>query len=79
MRLTIGNMPTSLFALLVLSGAALYFMTPAERKRLLENAIALARQAVGYVAQSATSKDPFDEFLRARTGFPIVMPFVAAT
>lgn len=74
-----GNMPTSLFALLVLSGAALYFMTPAERKRLLENAIALARQAVGYVAQSATSKDPFDEFLRARTGFPIVMPFVAAT
>lgn len=71
-------MPTSLFALLVLSGAALYFMTPAERKRLLQSAIALARQGVGHVAQSASSKDPFDEFLRARTGWPIVTPLLAA-
>jgi rhomboid protease GluP len=72
-------MPTSLFALLVLSGAALYFMTPEERKRLLQNAITLAKQGVTMIAQSASSKDPFDEFLRARTGWPIVTPFLAVT
>jgi membrane associated rhomboid family serine protease len=71
-------MPTSLFALLLLSGAALYFMTPEERTRLLRSAVALAKQGAGAVAQSATSSDPFDEFLRARTGWPIVTPLIAA-
>jgi len=71
-------MPTSLFALLVLSGAALYFMTPEERKRLLQSAIAMSKQGIGAMAQSAASSDPFDQFLRARASFPIVTPFLAA-
>ncbi len=72
-------MSTTLFALLVLSGAALYFMTPEERKKLLQRALGLARQGVTLAAQSATSTDPFDEFLRERTGWPVVTPFLAAT
>jgi membrane associated rhomboid family serine protease len=71
-------MPSSVFALLVLSGAALYFMTPDERTRLLRSAIAMLKQALGAVMQSSPTRDPFDEFLHARTAWPVVTPLLLA-
>ncbi len=67
-------MPTTLFAVLVLSGAALYFMTPDERSRLARSAAGAVQRAIR--AQSSASGEPFDEFLRARTRWPIVTPLL---
>jgi membrane associated rhomboid family serine protease len=71
-------MPTAVFALLVLSGAALYFMTPDERAKLVRSAVAAVRDTFREVTHSSSSRDPFDEFLRARTGWPIVTPLLVA-
>jgi membrane associated rhomboid family serine protease len=71
-------MSTMMLAVLVLSGAALYFMTPEERVRLARGAVAAARQAIGALMHGSSSDDPFDEMLRARTGRPIVTPLLVA-
>lgn len=70
-------LPTA-FALLVLSGAALYFMTREERARLARFAVAAMRHAIGAVTRSSTSGEPFDDMLRARTGRPLVIPLLVA-
>src|SRR5688572_24561775 len=67
-------MPTTVFALLVLAGAGLYFMTPEERVRLGRSVIARIRVVVGTVTESSVPGEPFDEFLRARTRWAIVTP-----
>jgi membrane associated rhomboid family serine protease len=71
-------MATTVFALLVLSGAALYFMSAQERARLLGNVVGVLRRVVTAAAHGSTTRQPFDEFLRARTGRPIVTPLLAA-
>lgn len=71
-------MPTPLFALIVLSGAALYFMTPDERKRLLARALAALKIASHAVAHPAEPNDPFAELLRTRTRWVIVTPLLMA-
>lgn len=71
-------MPTSVFALIVLAGAALYFMSADERKKLARSVIAAATQAIGAARRRSDAPDPFDEFLRARTGRPIVTPLIVA-
>jgi membrane associated rhomboid family serine protease len=71
-------MPITVFALLVLSGAALYFMTPDERKRLALSAAAHVKTAVHLATHAPASGDPFDEFLHERTRWPIVTPLVIA-
>ena len=62
-----------LFVLLVLAGAALYFMNPAERLRLLRAVVAAIRQGV-YAATHVPEGDPFHEFLRTRTPWAIATP-----
>ena len=68
----------SLLALLALGGVALYFMTPAERTRLLKSAVGAARQGVHAATHTPKAAAPFDEWLRARTAFPIVTPLALA-
>jgi membrane associated rhomboid family serine protease len=68
---------TTILALLALSGAAFYFMTAEERTRLLQSAVAAVRQALRAVAEITPSDEPFEEFLRARTGRPLVTPLLA--
>ena len=69
-------MSTPLFALLVLSGAALYFMTPEERTRLLHNAVAALRRGAYAAAHPATPADPFATMLRERTRWVAVTPLL---
>ena len=71
-------MPTPLFALLVLAGAALYFMTPAERTRLLHASIAALKNAAHAAAHPARRDDPFFELLRARTRWAVATPLLVA-
>src|SRR5215212_2939665 len=71
-------MPTPLFALLVLAGAALYFMTGEERQRLARRALTTAMSAARGVTHSAAAGDPFDAYLRARTRWAIVTPLLVA-
>ena len=71
-------MPTPLFALIVLSGAALYFMTPEERKRLAQRAVTAIRTGLRVIVHPDDAKDPFTEFLRARTRWAIVTPLFVA-
>src|SRR5689334_7948444 len=71
-------MPTPLFALIVLSGAALYFMTPEERKRLLARVLAALKIAAHAVAHPAEPGDPFVELLRTRTRWVVVTPLLMA-
>lgn len=71
-------MPTPLFALIVLAGAALYFMTAEERSRMARTVLSAVRAAVGAVMQPAASGDPFEEFLRTRTRRAIVTPLLVA-
>lgn len=71
-------MPTTVLALLVLSGAALYFMNPEERVRLTRFAVDGLRHALGAVTQPSSPGDPFDEMLRARTGRLLVTPVLVA-
>src|SRR6266542_4043974 len=67
-------MPTTAFALLVLSGAALYFMNADERARLAQSLVVALRRAIRAATHSSPAGEPFDEFLCARTGWPIVTP-----
>jgi membrane associated rhomboid family serine protease len=69
-------MPTPLFALLVLSGAALYFMTPAERTRLAAKAVAVVKAGVYALTHPASPSDPFSELLRTRTRWVVVTPLL---
>ena len=69
-------MPTTALALLVLSGAALYFMNPQERTRLLQSAVVFLRHALRVVTHRSEAGEPFDEFLRARSGWPVVTPLL---
>lgn len=71
-------MLTSVMAVLILAGVALYLMTPEERTRLGRLAAAAAWDAIGHALKYASSREPFDDFLRARTGQPVVVPAVAA-
>jgi rhomboid protease GluP len=71
-------MPMPLLALLVLGGAALYFMNPEERARLARAVTDRLRQAMHAAAASHSAREPFDEFLRQRTGRVFVTPLIAA-
>jgi membrane associated rhomboid family serine protease len=66
-------MATPLFAVLVLAGAALYFMNPAERLRLMQTIVGAIRRAA-YASTHVPAGDAFDEFLRARTRWAIATP-----
>lgn len=70
-------MPTTVFALLVLSGAALYFMNAEERARLSRSVVAAFGQAMRAATSSYSSREPFEEFLRGRTRWVIVTPVFA--
>src|SRR5262245_60713827 len=65
------------FVLLVLGCAALYFMKPDERVAALRKAVAMIRQGIR-AATEPIPDDPFEEFLRARGGKPLVTPLLAA-
>src|SRR5829696_4299806 len=69
-------MPTPLFALLVLSGAALYFMTPAERTRLAGAALNALRGGIRSITHPSASGEPFQDLLRARTRWAVVTPLL---
>ena len=71
-------MPATALALLVLSGVALYLMTPEERVQLAQSAVAAIRRAIRAAIQSSSSGEPFDDFLRMRTGCPVVTPSLVA-
>jgi membrane associated rhomboid family serine protease len=71
-------MPTPVFALLVLAGAALYFMNAEERARLTRSVIVACRQALRAATSSYSSREPFEEFLRARTRWVVATPIIAA-
>src|SRR5688572_10637232 len=71
-------MPATALALLVLSGVALYLMTPEERVELAQSAVAAIRRAIRAAIQSSSSGEPFDDFLRMRTGYPVVTPSLVA-
>lgn len=68
----------SVLALLALGGVALYFMTPAERAKLARTTMDRARRVLAAGIDSATTKGPFEQWLNARTGWPIVTPLVVA-
>ena len=65
-------------ALLALSGVALYFMTPEERARLMRRTVVVLRRAISAWTNASSSGEPFDELLRARTGWPVVTPLIIA-
>ena len=65
---------TTAFAVLVLAGAALYFMSPAERLRLLGQARTLAQGGLRELTHASPSEVVFNEFLRERARWPIVTP-----
>jgi membrane associated rhomboid family serine protease len=69
---------TTVLAMLVLSGVALYFMTPEGRVRLARRVLAAVRHAIGVATQTSQSVEPFDELLRARTRWPVVTPLLIA-
>ena len=69
-------MPTPLFALIVLSGAALYFMTPEERTRLARSVAGALRTGAHAVMHPAKPGDPFGELLRTRTRWVVVTPLL---
>ncbi len=69
-------MTTTLIALAVLAGAALYFMTPMERMRLRSAALATLQRLA--VIASKRRADPLADVLRARTRWVVVVPGLAA-
>jgi rhomboid protease GluP len=68
----------SILALLALGGVALYFMTPAERLQLARSVIAGGRRVLGAAVESSPASKPFEQWLDARTGWPIVTPLALA-
>ena len=71
-------MPTPLFALLVLSGAALYFMTPDERRRLARAILSALERAAYAITHPSAATDPFSVLLHERTRWVVVTPLLAA-
>jgi rhomboid protease GluP len=71
-------MVTTVLALLMLAGIALYFMTPEERAWLARTADAAIRRALRGVTTGSSSKEPFDEWLRSRTRCAVVTPVLIA-
>jgi membrane associated rhomboid family serine protease len=71
-------MPIPLFALLVLAGAAIYFMTPAERVRLAQAALLSIKRGVSAARHPSASTEPFDVWLHTRTRLVIVTPLLIA-
>ncbi|HET7694409.1 MAG TPA: rhomboid family intramembrane serine protease [Vicinamibacterales bacterium] len=69
-------MPTPLFALFVLAAAAIYFMTPEERTRLLRACIAALKNAAHAATHPAKPDDPFIDLLRTRTRWVVVTPLL---
>jgi rhomboid protease GluP len=69
---------TTVLALLALSGAALYFMTAEERARLARRALAAVGHVIPFAARASSTGEPFEDFLRARTGWLVVTPFLVA-
>ena len=69
-------MPPTMFALIVLAGVVLYFMTPDERHRLVRRAHLGLRALHRLVMPVSPAGDPFNDFLRARTQWPIVTPIL---
>src|SRR5262245_58947539 len=67
-----------LFALLVLGGAALYFMTPEERKRLALKARDRLLAFIQEIRAGRGALDPLHELLLQRTRWPIVAPILIA-
>jgi rhomboid protease GluP len=61
-----------LLPLLVISGIAIYVMTPEERVRLLRPGLDNVRQAADAAIQYHRERDPFREALHARTRWPMV-------
>ena len=64
--------------LLVFSGLALYLMTPEERAELARLAVAAIKDAIRPATQGSSSGEPFNDFLRARTGWLVVTPLLVA-
>lgn len=71
-------MSTTIFAITFLTGAVLYFLTPAERQRLAQPVLRLVAAALRAVLPRQSSGDAFDDFLRARTRWAIVTPVLIA-
>ena len=69
-------MSTPLFALIVLVGAVVYFMTPEERTRWARTILGGVLTAVRAVTHPSASGEPFHELLRARTRWAIVTPLL---
>ena len=70
-------MLTTALALAMLSGIALFLMTSDERARLRQIVLAAARRALEE-ARRPSPGGPFDDFLRSRTGRPVVTPALGA-
>lgn len=71
-------MSTFVFALVLLTCAAFYFMSADERARAARLAVATVKDAIRAARQGSSSDDPFDEMLRARTGRLVVTPLLVA-
>jgi membrane associated rhomboid family serine protease len=69
-------MPIPLFALIVVAGAALYFMDRDERVRLARATIAAAKTALHAAMHPSAAAEPFDQLLRDRTRWAIVTPLL---
>ena len=67
---------TLLFAAVVVSGAALYFMSPAERRKLTKAAADRIAQAIGELRAGPEGREPFYELILTRTRWPIVTPLL---
>jgi membrane associated rhomboid family serine protease len=67
-----------LFALLVMAGAVLYFMTPAERKLYAQMAVDRLRAYVKDVREGNGTLDPLHELMLTRTRWPVVAPLLIA-
>jgi membrane associated rhomboid family serine protease len=71
-------MSTLVFAVVLLTCAAFYFMSAEERARAARLAVATLKDAIRAVRQGSSSDDPFDEMLRERTGRLVATPLLVA-
>jgi len=67
-----------LIALVVISGFALYVMSPAERVKTARGAVGIARELVDRARKWLTTNTPFDAALQARTPIVVVTPALLA-
>jgi membrane associated rhomboid family serine protease len=68
---------TTTVALLILAGFGIYIMTPEERARLADAVRSAISRAIEALKESPSS-EPFNDFLRARTGRTVVTPVLIA-